>query len=361
MKNNKIFHIAEDLTIKSGGLRTMVSRLDSYLNSSSEFSSNIVTLHKESADLFHEVKSQPNLWHYSSSLKKHLENTVQVDQILHLHGVWMYPQYIANKIAMEKGLNTILTSHGMLEPFLFKDKEVKKHIYFQFILKKILQNTKIIHAITAKEKDNLFKLSRHKNIIQIPNLIDVSRTAETEKYQPEDEYLLFLGRFHKVKGIELLIHAFEKMSNKSLKLKLAGFKNEYSDYIIKLVEEKKLSNRVQFIGGCVGEEKKKLFANAKAFVNPSFSEVIGMVNLEAASQRTPVITTWNTGIEPDWNSNGGTLINPTVEELTNSLNQVAEWSNEERIDRGNTLHNFVYQQYSWEKRGILWNEAYSSL
>ena len=44
-----------------------------------------------------------------------------------------------------------------------------------------------------------------------------------------------------------------------------------------------------------GNQKNKLLKQAWALILPSHSEVIGMVNLEAALLKTPSITTYKTG------------------------------------------------------------------
>jgi len=360
MNKNQVIHIAEDISLSSGGLRSMITALDYYLNNQIDLKSEIITLKKESHDTYQIVNSKSNAWSYSKDYKISLLNSVTPSSYIHLHGVWMYPQYVASKIAQKKGVNTIITSHGMLEPYLLSDKNLKKSIYLNLFLKNIFKRTDIIHAITANEKNNLYRLTGHKNIVEIPNLIDFSNNIKYE-YQPKEEYLLFLGRFHKVKGIDLLISAFKKIDNKKIKLYLAGFENDYCKEILNQVELNGLSNRIKYCGEVKGEEKNKLFSNAKAFIAPSYSEVIGMVNLEAASFRTPVITTYNTGISKDWNNNGGILINPVQEELTKALNIVSNLNVNERNERGDLLKKFVFDNYSWQKKGHLWNELYHSL
>ena len=67
-----------------------------------------------------------------------------------------------------------------------------------------------------------------------------------------------------------------------------------------------------------------LFKNAFVFVAPSHSEVIGMVNLEAAILQTPVITTFQTGLLKDWSKNGGFLIEPTENEILKRYPDVLE-------------------------------------
>lgn len=86
-----------------------------------------------------------------------------------------------------------------------------------------------------------------------------------------------------------------------------------------------------------------------------------MVNLEAAMCKTPVITTYNSGINPDWNKNGGLMINPEVSELVTALEEACQWSTAERIDRGIQLSNYVLNQYSWERKGHLWDDFYNSI
>jgi len=152
MNKKEIIHIAEDISLSSGGLRSMITALDRYLNSQIDLTSDIITLKKESHDSYQTVNSKTNPWNYSKEYKISLLNNIASNSCIHLHGVWMYPQYIASKIAKKKGLNTVITSHGMLEPYLLNDKNLKKSIYLNLFLKNIFKRTDIIHAITANEK-----------------------------------------------------------------------------------------------------------------------------------------------------------------------------------------------------------------
>ena len=98
-------------------------------------------------------------------------------------------------------------------------------------------NLVLLHAITPSEKENLYKLSKNKNIVEIPNLIHFNSGVTNLEYQPQEEYLLFLGRFHKIKGIDLLLNAFGQMADKNIKLYLVGFKNEYAATIEELAKK----------------------------------------------------------------------------------------------------------------------------
>lgn len=359
--SKKVFHIGENVSYESGGLRSMIHNLNNYTNNHN-IPSEILTLKKEISDTERTITYKSNPWFYSKNYKEILNNLEHNNSIFHLHGVFFYPQYIANNIANKKNIPNILTSHGMLSDFLMGQKSLKKSIYKKFVLKKLLQKTQILHAITQYEKEILYKISGNKNIIEIPNLIDVNRSyANTIKYNPEEEYILYLGRFHNVKGIDLLVKAFETSNPKNLKLYLVGFKNEYSKSIEDYITSKKLNSRIILRDALIGKEKENIIKNAKALIYPSNSEVIGMVNLEAASLKTPVITTINTGIKKEWSNNGGKLIRPNISELVKTIDTIKNWSLEERLENGNQIFNFVEKEYSWQKKGKIWTDLYNTL
>lgn len=364
MKQMKtIFQLAENVSLESGGLRTVLVNLDNYINENKKYKSIVVTNKKEQGDSYFEFPSNKlQLWNYSESLKKHLSKEVSNSDILHLHGVFMHIQYLSSNLAQKNKHPYIVTPHGMLEPWLLKDKRLKKKIYFELILKKILSKSNVLHAITPLEKESLFQLTKHKNIVEIPNFIYHESIPKFKKYNPDnEEYLLFVGRIHPKKGLDILLESFSAMENKKLKLKIVGNNNDYSIKLQKKCIDLGISNRVDFLGGVFSDKKYELFANSKAFIAPSYSEAIGMVNLEAAICKTPVITTLQTGLNPAWSKNGGKLIQPNTIDLTKSLNEIASWSIEERNSRGEMLCDYVINNYSWEQKGHLWNDVYNSL
>ncbi len=344
-----------------GGLRTSVTSIDDYINSQDNFNSTIITSKKEKEDPYVEFTPKKlDLWCYSSDLKAYLEANIKKADLLHAHGIFMYPQYIGCKTAENNKTPYIVTLHGMLEPYLNKGS-LKKFLYSKLILENMLKKASVIHAITPSEKNNLYRITNHKNIVVIPNFISFLGIPSLERYNPKEEYLLYLGRIHTGKGLDILVKSMAKIDDKKIKLKIVGSESNYSKELKKMTLDLNLEKRIDFTGGVYGHQKYELYANAKVMVSPSSSEVIGMVNLEAAACKTPVITTYNTGISPEWNSNGGIMINPNLEELTKAINQSVSWSTEERNQRGIALSSFVENNYSWEKSGHLWNELYNSL
>lgn len=353
MKN--IYHIAENVSYKSGGVRSILLLLNNYLNNNG-LHSNIITNLKEETDNFILFESNKP-WFYQKEIKSYLEK-LDNDSLFHLHGTYAYSQFISSEVALKKSIPYILSPHGMLEPRVLDKNSLKKKVYLKIILNKIIKNANYLHCITPIEKDNLFKLTNHKNIVEIPNLIDFNSIPNNLEFNPFDDYFLFIGRPDKIKGLELLINSFALLENNSTKLKIVGPETDYTLFLKQLVNNLGLQNKVEFLGAIFNEEKYKLIANARTVVVPSYSEVIGMVNLEASACKTPVITTHQTGLSKEFANNGGVLLNPNLNELKAALQNSLSWNKNERVDRGNLLQKFIFENYSWEKKGYLWSELY---
>ena len=355
----EIYHITENVSFKSGGIRTVLLALNQHLNASN-FNSKIITNLKEDTDAFIAFNSKKP-WSYTPEIKSYLNQIIATNSIFHLHGVYTYKQYVGSKVASKNNIPYVISSHGMLEPWILNKNHFKKKMYLQLILNTILKKAAVLHAITPLEKEHLYGLTKHKNIVEIPNLIHFNTIPKHLSYDPKQDYFVFVGRIDSKKGIDLIIKAMSMLGKNNTTLKILGIENEYSLYLKNLIRELHLESKIEFLGGIFDNAKFEIIANARALIAPSFSEAIGMVNLEAAACKTPVITTYQTGLHADFGKKGGQLIQPNVNELKGAIENSLNWSTMERVDRGKTLCDFVSENYSWEKKGNLWNDLYTSI
>lgn len=355
----KVLHIVEDFSLNSGGLRTVVKDLYFFLEKQG-VAQIILSSNKEEDDDV-QVVSANNSWLYSSNWKKtisELNNKHNFD-FFHIHGVWLYPQYIAAKFCIKNKIPFIISFHGMYEPWLWEKGTIKKKIYFNLLTKQLFKKASFHHVITPQEKQTIINLFKTDKTVEIPNLI--SKNNFKVQAKEESNYVLFLGRLDEKKGIDLLVKAFGNLNKEGYKLFIAGKKNRYKNELEHLINKLGIKNKVNFLGLVSGQEKQELICNATVLVAPSHSEVIGMVNLEAGILKTPVITTHQTGIDSEWNNNGGKLINPNVVEIETALQEILDFSVDERIKMGKTLHDFIVKKYSWENRIKDWITLYKSV
>ena len=313
-----------------------------------------------------------NPWRYAPDFARYLESgAVDSGDILHLHGVWGAPQWQAARYAARRGVPAVLSAHDMLSPWHWQDgrlRRLKKQLYWRLLAYPAFRRLTLVHAITPQERDELAAQFPGVRLAVIPNAIDLEE-ADAALAAPEvpaaveGPYLLFLSRLHPKKGLDLLLTAFARARNRGeMRLLIVGpdWSPAYTSRLKALARSLGLEERVRFMGPVFGAGKWQLYRQAQAFCLPSHSEVVGLVNLEAAAAGTPVITTHETGLA-DWEQGGGLLVHPRVEELTRALEAAFSWTESERADRGRALRQLVERRYSWEAVGPRWLELYGTL
>lgn len=357
-----------------GVARVVDALLQNILDSGAEAKVVAPAVERNGATESEEAVVELPCWGWTRTLRFHpgqaralaeIIDTFQPD-VVHVHGALVPLQRTAVLCAVKKRISVILSVHGMLEPWLWKQRGALyygvKRLYWNVLMKPALGQVAYVHAITHQEADTLAKEFPRVPQILIPNAVDLAEYASPQSAPDADRYILFLGRLHPIKGIDLLIAAFAAVGNRSCRLLIAGPDDsvQYTDHLKAMVRQAGMDDRVSFVGGVFGAAKSALLAKAWLVVVPSYSEVVAMVNLEAAASYTPTITTTMTGLQ-DWGESGGLLIEPDAAQLTEALDRALSWSLEERMARGSQSRRFVAERYSWDVVGQRWMVAYQKV
>ena len=313
-------------------------------------------------------------WRYAGGSGAALARAVAESDVVHLHGLWMWVQWAAARAAVRQNKPFVLSPHGMLEPWIWQRQSalnrLKKYLYWQAVAYPAFRQATRVHALTAQESRTLAGYFPTQKALLIPHGIDLAEADQSLAGLPprpadQPPYFLFLGRLHPVKAIHLLLRAFARLPKSPFVLKLAGptqpQEAAYAASLQQLSAELGMGQRVEFTGPVRGQAKWQMYRDAWAFCLPSFSEVIGLVNLEAAAARTPVITSYESGVVEEWDRQGGLRVHPEVDSILAGLRQALAWSDAERQERGQSLRALVERQYGWERVGKEWADAYQSL
>jgi glycosyltransferase involved in cell wall biosynthesis len=105
---------------------------------------------------------------------------------------------------------------------------------------------------------------------------------------------LFLGRLAPGKGLDLLLPAFKRFSEKfgQTHLVLAGGNElDYETKVRGMLGDLDLGNQVTFTGLVTGLDKLAVLQDADVFVMPSRSEGVSIAALEAMYMGLPVVVT----------------------------------------------------------------------
>lgn len=236
---------------------------------------------------------------FSPKLGRALE--AQRFDVIHQHGVWQAFSAAVSRIRRRKGTPVMISPHGMLDPWAVRNSAWKKRIASALYERENLAGAACIHALNAAEAAAVRTFGLKNQIAIVPNgtsLPPVGKRPAAASWWPPGRVLLFLGRIHPKKGIAELVAAFSQLRNYSpelasdWRLVVAGWDDGgHLAEIVALTESLGLSGHVVFPGALFGEEKDSAYANADAFILPSYSEGLPMTVLEAWSWAVPVFMT----------------------------------------------------------------------
>jgi len=232
-------------------------------------------------------------------------------------------------------------------------------VYFQskvrrLTIKIILKNADAVIALTEDMKNHL-KNIYSREIFIIPNGFELSKFEYLSKdnyytkfgFEKNTKIILYVGRFHPVKGLKYLIEAMKIIGDKEKRLVLIGY-GEEKDYLENLVKIFKLENCVTFIGKTPNDEVFRYMASSDVFVLPSLSEGFPIVVLEAMASGLPIIATKVRGV-PEIFKDGqnGFLVEPrNPEQIAKKILLIL---NDEKLSKRISKNNLrEVKKYDWK-------------
>ena len=288
---------------------------------------------------------------------------------LHVHEFWRAGYVLGMRASAKSGIPVVLSAHGLASPAALANKGwrnlLKKQVYWNLFARWYLPSCVGLHAITSLEALHLSSFMGRAADAVIPNAIDLDDPLfrQTETVTSPRKEIVFLGRLHPIKGVDVLIEAFSRSNlDQDWELLLIGPEEVpvYAERLKALAAASPRAAKIRFIGSCHGEAKRDFLSRAWVVVVPSHTEVVGMVNLEAASLFTPTITTYATGLTT-WLKSGGLLADPEPVSVMQALETAAGWSLSERMQRGVSARRFVEREFSLETVGQAWLRFYVEL
>jgi glycosyltransferase involved in cell wall biosynthesis len=173
--------------------------------------------------------------------------------------------------------------------------------------------------------------------------------------------VLFLGRIHFKKGLDILIEAWTTVARRwpDAMLVLAGPDFEETQTRIEsLIEQRGLTERVLFTGMLRSEQKWSALQAAECFILPSYSEGLSVSTLEAMGVGCPVIITEQCNL-PDVRRFGtGWVVPANAEEITHALNECLRNSREANGRIGECGRELVQRKYGWRSVARQMSEVY---
>jgi len=228
--------------------------------------------------------------------------------IIHTIGIRSFQSFIAALVAKKKKIPLFVSDQGGLttHPDL-QTRNVWTRILYKIqspMIRFVIGQAKKIIVANEYEKKIFSKLADENKIEVVRNGINLENMKSSvdfkKKYAINHDYFLFLGRFHKVKGIDILLKAMQLIKNNHLmsdvKLVIMGVDFGFEDEMLKMIKEMNLDNIVKVIKNPPREDVIAAYKESEFLVLPSRWELSPLTPLEGFAFKKPTISTKAHGI-----------------------------------------------------------------
>lgn len=288
------------------------------------------------------------------SLPFKLRKMIKNFDIIHIHEHRHSLAIATHRYAKKNNIPYVLQAHGSVLPFF--QKEGLKEIFDKLWGFDILYDASKVFALTEVEKSQYLKMGvKEEKIAIVPLGINIEEYSKLpprgnfkSKYNisPDEQLILFLGRIHEIKGLDLLIESFAKLKTENVKLAIVGGDYGFLDKVNQLISKYSLEDKVVFPGVLVGLKKHEALIDCDIFVMPSRYESFTTSGLEAMACGKPLVLTENNHIH-DWvDQNVGLVSKFDVESLANSLDELLN-NKELQHSFGNRGIELIQRKYNW--------------
>ena len=295
--------IARELSKKGHQISIYTTDLD-FANNAKTFSKNLPRIEK--INQFYIKRSHVwfafKLFFINPSMYFQMKN--DDFDIIHSIGVRSFQSLIAALIARQKNIPLVISDQGGLttHPNITTGKFINKLIYrLQSPLIKFIidQATKVVVA-NEYEKNIFLEFTKEDKISIVKNGINLEdfkkmKVDFRKKYSISEEFILFVGRFHTVKGIDVLIKSINEIRDflklKNMKCVIMGVDFGYEYEMFNLIKKYNLENQITVIKKPEREYVIAAYEQSQMLVLPSRWELSPLTPLEGFAFKKPVIST----------------------------------------------------------------------
>ncbi|MEX3934423.1 glycosyltransferase [Paraburkholderia phymatum] len=284
-------------------------------------------------------------YRYSPRLIPWLHANAPKYDLVIVNGIWNYTSFGVWRALRDSGVPYYVFTHGMLDPY-FKQryplKHFKKMLYWPWADYRVLRDANAVFFTCEEERllaRQSFRPYRCNEHVVSYGTAGAVGNPETQRelflsrfpHLRGKKNLLFLGRIHEKKGIDLTLRALAQCVQDTpqdqindVQLIIAGpDEGEYAKLAKALCYELQLTERVTWTGMLDNELKWGAFLVSDAFVLNSHQENFGVSVAEALSAGLPTLITDKVNIWREIEQSGAGIVDK--DDLAGAVRLLHRW------------------------------------
>jgi glycosyltransferase involved in cell wall biosynthesis len=282
--------------------------------------------------------------------------------IVHLHGLWMWPGQCVSQWSRETGRPYVLSVHGMLSETALSYSRQKKRIALKLFQNRVFREMRAVHVTSSQELTEIRNFG-----LSTPAFLAVNGVNEFGMSDRQTEKclksILSLGRVHRKKGLSNLILAWASLEEKfpDWCVDIVGpDEGGETERLKKLVANLDLK-RVRFRDAVYGEERISVLANADIFALPTLSENFALTVAESLLQCVPVIASKGAPWGQLEAERCGRWVDIGSRPMADALFELMRLDDAERVQMGIRGRDWMRRDFNWSKIAVEIRNRYCQL
>tara|TARA_E500000178_G_C16994393_1_gene742419 strand:+ start:659 stop:1807 length:1149 start_codon:yes stop_codon:yes gene_type:complete len=309
--------------------------------------------------------------YFSPELFRFCNKSLRDYDIIHLHLFRSIQNSIICYYANKFKIPYVIDAHGSL-PRHFKVKYLKKYFFDILLGKDILKNSKAFIAeneLSYKEYIDYGvdddKIAIVRPPFPVKEYVDLPRKGlfKSKHNLEKKSIILFFGRIHWIKGIDILVKSFNliQLRRDDIHLVIMGEDDGFKAKVVEIIKNLKITHKVLFTGYLSGNEKLSCIIDSSVVVQTSRYEQGAGAPLEAVLCNVPIIVSDNSGAAMDVKRlNAGYIVNfNDHEQLSDTIEYVVD-NQDEAVIKTKFGAERIRQDLSIEKNIIEYDKVYKS-
>lgn len=280
--------------------------------------------------------------------------------VCHLHGVWEGCLRASAAVLRRRGVPYCVVPHGMLDPWSLSQRRWKKELALAAGYRRMLTGAAFLHTLNRDEAALLRPLGLGRPAEVIPNgvcleeLTPLPPPRDFRRRHPalaERDIVLFLGRLHYKKGLDLLAESFVRLARRRRDpvLVVAGPDAGAQTDLVQRVTAAGLKDRVLLTGPLYGRDKLEALAAAACFCLPSRQEGFSIAITEALACGLPTVVSEPCHFPEVAEAGAGHVVPLTVPALADALGQVIDAPPAARARMAEAGRRLVAERFTWTR------------
>ena len=296
----------------------------------------------------------------SHGMLRALKAAARQAEICHTNGIWKMPNVYPAWAVRGTNCRLVVSPHGMLEPWSLRRSPLRKNLVWYLWQGKALRQAACFHVTAENEYRSIRALGFRQPVAIIPTGVHVPESISPRKTTGQSRRLLYLGRLHPKKGLDILIKAWRTAQNEFSDWELYVVGPDEGGYGAKMQELARRigAERVFFPGPVWGEQRSAAYAQADLFVLPTHSENFGISVAEALAHGVPAIVSKGAPWAELETNQCGWWIDLGEEALVACFRSVLALPTHVLQQYGARGRDWVVRDFSWSSVGRMMHETY---